>query len=210
MRIDCPLPPNIDIHFSAMKVAFSILLAVGALTSIAGDEPSIERLVARSRDSVVVISQFGRDGKEEGVGAGFAISSNLVATALHVIGESRPVSVRLADGKQLEAAEVHAWDRKLDLAIIRVDGTKLAALPLGDSDDLKQGTSVIAIGNPLGLEHSVVQGVVSAKRAFDAVEMIQLAIPIEPGNSGGPLLDLEGRVHGILTMKSDRKSTRLN
>ena len=167
-----------------------------------GAEQSIEPLIASSRDSVVVISHFGRDGKEEGLGAGFVISSNLIATALHVIGESRQVAVRLANGNNLEATEIHAWDRKLDLAIVRVLATDLRPLVLGDSDDLKQGAGVIAIGNPLGLEHSVVQGLVSARRTVDALEMIQLAIPIEPGNSGGPLLDLDGRVHGILTMKS--------
>jgi len=67
--------------------------------------------------------------------------------------------------------------------------TNLPVLVLGDSDSLKQGAAVITIGNPLGLKHSVVQGIVSARRDFDGVEMIQLAIPIEPGNSGGPLLD---------------------
>lgn len=185
-----------------MKLAVPLFLVLALFRSIAADEPSIEKLVASARDSVVVISQFGRDGKEEGVGAGFAISSNLVATALHVIGESRRVSVRLASGKEMEANEIHAWDRKLDLAIIRVDAANLRSLALGDSDELEQGASVIAIGNPLGLEHSVVQGVVSAKRAFEALEMIQLAIPIEPGNSGGPLLDTQGGVQGILTMKS--------
>ena len=163
---------------------------------------SIESLISSSRNSVVTISQFGRDSKEEGVGAGFAISSNLIATALHVIGESRSISVRVSDGGDLDVTEIHAWDRKLDLAIIRVNAASLRPLPLGDSDDLQQGASVIAIGNPLGLEHSVVEGVVSAKREFDSIEMIQLAIPIEPGNSGGPLLDRDGRVHGILTMKS--------
>lgn len=75
--------------------------------------------------------------------------------------------------------------------MIRIAATNLVPLPLGDSDALKPGTPVIAIGNPLGLKQSVVQGVVSAKREFDGVEMIQLAIPIEPGNSGGPLLDLQ-------------------
>lgn len=183
------------------------LLIVGGLLlpvlAGAATEQSIERLIAESRDSVVVISHFGRDGKEEGVGAGFVISSNgLIATALHVIGEARPVSVRLAGGKEYEAAEIHAWDRKLDLAIIRIGAQNLPALALGDSESLSQGASVIAIGNPLGLEHSVVQGVVSAKRDFDFGEMIQIAMPIESGNSGGPLLDLQGRVHGILTMKS--------
>lgn len=181
----------------------SLLPALLLLTAGNAQAESIEALTARARDSVVVISHFGRQGKEEGLGAGFVISSNgLVATALHVIGEARPVSVRLANGKEYDATEIHAWDRKLDLAIIRLEAKGLSPLPLGDSDDLKQGASVIAIGNPLGLEHSVVQGVVSARRDFEFGEMIQLAIPIEAGNSGGPLLDLEGRVHGILTMKS--------
>jgi len=170
----------------------------------ASKEQSVEVIAEAARQSVVVISHFGRDGKEDGLGAGFVVSSNgLIATSLHVIGEARPISVQLANGTRYEATEVHAWDRKLDLAVIRITVTgKLTSLPLGDSDTLKQGTPVVAIGNPLGLERSIVQGVVSAKRDFDGVEMIQLAIPVEPGNSGGPLLDMQGRVHGLLTLKS--------
>ena len=166
-------------------------------------DKSVEALAETARQSVVVVSHFGRDGKQDGVGAGFVVSSDgLVATSLHVIGEARPISVQLANGKRYDATEIYAWDRKLDLAVIRIAAQKLPALPLGDSDTLKQGTPVVAMGNPLGLEHSIVQGVVSAKRDFDGVEMIQLAIPIEPGNSGGPLLDMQGRVHGLLTLKS--------
>jgi S1-C subfamily serine protease/regulator of sirC expression with transglutaminase-like and TPR domain len=167
------------------------------------ETPSIEALTAAALKSVVVIKHFGRDGKEDGVGAGFIISEDgLIATSLHVIGEARPITVQLADGRRHEVTEVFASDRNFDLAIIRIAATKLPALPLGDSDSLKQGASVIALGNPLGLEHSVVRGVVSARRQMEGVEMIQVAIPIEPGNSGGPLLDLKGRVHGVLTLKS--------
>ena len=164
---------------------------------------SIEALTATALKSVVVIKHFGRDGKEDGVGTGFVISEDgLIATSLHVIGEARPITVQLADGQRHEVTEVFASDRNFDLAVIRIAASKLPALPLGDSDSLKQGAAVIALGNPLGLEHSVVRGVVSARREVEGVEMIQLAIPIEPGNSGGPLLDLKGRVHGILTLKS--------
>jgi regulator of sirC expression with transglutaminase-like and TPR domain len=166
-------------------------------------DKSVEALAELARPSVVVIFHFGRDGKEDGVGAGFIVSNDgLVATSLHVIGEARPIAVRLSDGKRHEVTEIYAWDRKLDLALIRIDAKDLSALRLGDSDALKQGAPVVAMGNPLGLEHSIVQGVVSARREFDGLELIQLAIPIEPGNSGGPLLDLQGRVHGILNMKS--------
>jgi chromosome segregation protein len=166
-------------------------------------QKSIETLTEIARRSVVVVSHYGRDGSEEGVGAGFVVSTNgLIATSLHVIGEARPITVRLAEGKRYEATEVYAWDRKLDLAIVRIEARHLPALPLGDSDLLKQGASVLAMGNPFGLEHSVVQGIVSGRRTFAASEMIQLAMPVEPGNSGGPLIDLQGRVQGILTLKS--------
>jgi len=171
------------------------------VSSVAGK--SVEEITALARPSVVIISHFGRDGAVDGVGSGFVVSAGgLIATSLHVIGEGRPIAVQLADGRKFEVTEVHAWDRKLDLAVIRIAATNLPALPLGDSDELRQGAPVVAIGNPRGLEHSVVSGVVSAKRQFEYAEMIQLAIPVEPGNSGGPLLDMRGRVHGLMTLKS--------
>ena len=184
------------------------------LTTFAGAAPkkgvapaskaeSVADLARRLRPSVVVVSHYGRDGKQDGVGAGFVISPDgLVATCAHVIGEARPITVRLADGREHDVTEVHAWDRNLDLAIVRIAATKLQPLALADSDQLSQGAPVVAMGNPLGMEHSVVQGVVSARREFEHVEMIQLAMPIEPGNSGGPMVDMEGRVHGLLTLKA--------
>ncbi len=163
----------------------------------------IESLTARVQSSVVTITSTARDGGQGGVGTGFVIdASGLIATCLHVVGEGRTTSIQLGAGNILEMTGMYAWDRKLDLAIIRVKTGGLSALPLGDSATQAQGTSVIAVGNPLGLRHSVVQGLISAKREFDGVEMLQLAIPVEPGNSGGPVIDREGRVQGILSMKS--------
>src|SRR5439155_5849506 len=97
---------------------------------------------------------------------------------------------------------VYATDRSGDLAIIRIAAKGLVPLELGDSDKLKDGQSVVALGNPQGLKYSVVSGVVSGQRVLDGRKMIQLAIPLEPGNSGGPLLDRFGKVQGILTLKS--------
>lgn len=163
----------------------------------------VVQLAEQARKAVVVVTFSGRDGRQQGLGSGFVVSSDgLIATNLHVIGEARPISVQTADGKKFEVTEVHAFDRPLDLALIRVAAKDLPALPLGDSDSLKQGQAVVAIGNPHGLKHSVVAGVVSGTREIEGRQMIQLAIPIEPGNSGGPLLDMQGRVHGLLTMKS--------
>ena len=169
---------------------------------------SVKDIAARVKPSLVTITFIGRDGSVDGTGSGFVVAADgLIATSLHVIGEARPISVQFADGKKFDVTEVHAWDRRSDLAIIRIDAKGLAPLPLGDSDTLEQGASIVAMGNPRGLDFSVVSGVVSARREvktgdLDADAMIQLAIPIEPGNSGGPLLDLQGRVHGILTLKS--------
>lgn len=163
----------------------------------------VAELAAQVRESVAVITTTGRDGRALGVGSGFVISDDgLIATNYHVIGEARPIRVELADGRKLEAVEVHATDRKADLAIIRVRAEGLRPLELGDSDAVRAGQPVVALGNPIGLEHSVVAGVVSATREIDGRPMLQLAMPIEPGNSGGPVVDLDGRVLGIVTIKS--------
>jgi regulator of sirC expression with transglutaminase-like and TPR domain len=129
-------------------------------------------------------------------------ADGLIATNLHVIGEARPIDVQFADGRKFPVTAIHATEKSMDLAVLKIDATDLPVLELGDSDELKQGEQVIAIGNPLGLRHSVVSGVVSEKRELEGKPMIQVAIPIERGNSGGPLLDMQGRVHGIVTLKS--------
>ncbi|MDB5391670.1 MAG: peptidase and chymotrypsin/Hap [Planctomycetaceae bacterium] len=166
-------------------------------------DKTVEQLAESVRQSVVVISVSGRDGKQQGIGAGFVISpAGLIATNAHVIGEGRPISIQFHDGKQFPVTEVHATQRMADLAILRIDRKGLVALELGDATALKQGQAVVAMGNPHGLKHSIVSGVVSGTREIDGRSMIQLAMPIEPGNSGGPLLDMQGRVQGIITMKS--------
>src|SRR5207245_11374890 len=111
-------------------------------------------------------------------------------------------TVETTEGKRYEVLSIHASDRSRDLALLRVAAKDLPALELGDSEQLKEGQAVVALGNPVGLTYSVVSGVVSGKRGIDGRPMLQLAIPVEPGNSGGPVLDLYGRVQGILTMKS--------
>lgn len=166
------------------------------------DEKSVAELAAEVRKSVVVVSFLNRDGKQAGVGTGFVVGPGLIATNLHVIGEARPIVVTTTDKKKHDVIEVHATDKRHDLAVIRIASKSLTALELGDSDRLEQGQPIVAMGNPMGLKHSVVSGVVSGRQEIDSRRMIQLAIPIEKGNSGGPLMDRQGRVHGLLTLKS--------
>src|SRR5262245_57352140 len=166
-------------------------------------ELSVEDLARRIKPSVVVIRTRGRDGKPEAVGTGFVIRADgLIATNQHVIGEGRAVTVETSDGKEHDVTTVHASDRKADLALVKIDAKGLTPLVLGDPSKLADGQSVVALGNPKGLKHSVVAGVVSGRRLVEGRAMIQVAIPIEPGNSGGPLLDRRGRVVGVMTVKS--------
>jgi serine protease Do len=166
-------------------------------------EKSVEQIADSARKSVVVITFAGRDGKRQGLGTGFIVSADgLIATNLHVLGEARPITVQLADGKRCDVTAVHASDRAADLAIVRIDARDLPPLALGDSDQLKAGQAIVALGNPRGLANSVVAGVLSARRQVEGRQMLQVALPIEPGNSGGPVLDRAGRVQGVLTMKS--------
>ena len=162
-----------------------------------------EDLARQIKPSLVAIYPAGREGTEAGVGSGFVISEDgLVATNFHVIGEGRALRVEFSDGSTREVLAVHAWDRARDLAVLRVEGAGLASLPLGDSAAAEQGTPAVAMGNPLGFRFSMVEGMISARQEVEGRPMLQLAMPVERGNSGGPVLDKAGHVLGIVTLKS--------
>ncbi len=169
--------------------------------------PPVEELTRRTLDSVVVIYQHGRDADVRGIGTGFIVSPDgLIATNAHVINSHTGIDVELRDGTIYPATAVHASDHRLDLALIKISPkAPLTPLKLGDSDSLVQGQPVVALGNPRGFKFSVVEGIVSGFRD-DINDMpfryIQLAIPIEEGNSGGPVLNLDGQVQGIVTLKA--------
>jgi regulator of sirC expression with transglutaminase-like and TPR domain len=198
-----------SMHFSPRSALLAFFLGawiLGCSRITWSDEPekfTVEQLAKNCRQSIVVISISGRDGGQQGLGTGFVIDKDgLIATNLHVIGEARPIKIQTADGQQLQVTAIHATDRARDLAILRVAEKDLPALPLGDADKLEQGQAIVVLGNPHGLKHSVVAGVVSGTREAEDRQLIQLAVPVEPGNSGGPVLDMAGRVQGIMTMKS--------
>ncbi|MBM79314.1 MAG: hypothetical protein CMJ78_01815 [Planctomycetaceae bacterium] len=172
-------------------------------TSLFAQDASVEELVKSAQESIAVVSFKGRDGRTLGLGTGFVVSKDgLIATNLHVIGEARPVQVEFANGDKFDVTEIHATEKSMDLAIIRIDAKNLKPLKLGNSTVLKQGEKIVALGNPRGLKYSVVSGVLSGRREIDGKPMLQLAIPIEQGNSGGPVLDMKGNVHGVVTLKS--------
>jgi len=139
-------------------------------------------------------------------GSGFVIDpSGLIVTNAHVIEGATAIQVRLADGKRFQG-KVVGRDNRVDLALLRIEGaTGLTALPLGDSNRLRVGEFVLALGNPFGLDQSVSFGIVSRKGAPLTVaapgfDFIQTDAAINPGNSGGPLVNVAGEVVGVNTM----------
>ncbi len=146
------------------------------------------------------------------LGSGFVISTDgYIVTNNHVVEETDSIKVAFQDGSELDA-EIVGRDPKTDIALIRVEAKKpLVALPFGDSEVIRAGDWVIAIGNPYGLGHTVTAGIVSAKgRAIGLGpydNFIQTDTAINPGNSGGPLINLRGEVVGINTAINPRANT---
>jgi regulator of sirC expression with transglutaminase-like and TPR domain len=186
-----------------------LALATKPVTAQDSTEPlPTSQLASQLQPSLVTIRQIDRRGEEGGIGSGFFIEHNdrtYIATNLHVIGEGRAVRITDSQGRQYTISGIRAWSRAHDLAVLEVElhDDSIRPAPMADADStLEKGHPIIALGNPQGFEYSVVEGIISGVRSFDSTEMYQLAIPIEPGNSGGPLIDRFGNVHGILTLKS--------
>ncbi len=143
-----------------------------------------------------------------GQGSGFVIHPDGYAlTNYHVVEDAKSIRVRRKDGTEHEARVVGV-DPRTDLALLRIDADDpLPTLPLGDSDEWSVGDNVVAIGNPLGLNHTVTSGIISAVGRHNlgpegddlATDFIQTDVSINPGNSGGPLVGLTGEVVGINT-----------
>lgn len=155
---------------------------------------------------------FGRQAPRQaqvqrGTGSGFITSADgQIVTNAHVVEGADSVTVVLTDGRRLRG-EVVGTDRVTDLAVVRIKATGLPTAKLGNSDTLLPGQAAIAIGNPLGLDNTVTQGIISATGRSSAdvgvpterINFIQTDAAINPGNSGGPLLNSAGEVIGVNT-----------
>ncbi|WP_075257907.1 DegQ family serine endoprotease [Herbaspirillum camelliae] len=146
--------------------------------------------------------QGGQGQQEEvprGVGSGFIISADgFIMTNAHVVEGASEVYVTLTDKREFKAKIVGS-DTRTDVAVLKIDGSNLPRLNMGDSDKIRVGEWVLAIGSPFGLENTVTAGIVSAKArdTGDYLPLIQTDVAVNPGNSGGPLINLKGEVIGI-------------
>ncbi len=135
----------------------------------------------------------------KGVGSGFIISADgFVLTNAHVVEGSDEVFVTLTDKREFKA-KIIGSDRRTDVALVKIDGTNLPRLTMGDSSKIRVGEWVIAIGSPFGLENTVTAGIISANSldTGDYLPLIQTDVAVNPGNSGGPLINMRGEVIGI-------------
>ena len=198
---------NMNLSLSVRPIA-CVLIALTGLSSVFADDEakefdSLEDLADMVSKRVVLIETSGRRGETVGLGSGFIIREDgLIATCFHVIGQGRHFSVKLPDDVAARPTEIVAYDRDRDLALIKVDRKGLPTLDIADSDKLTAAQPVLAVGNPLGFERSVADGVVAGQRSIDDSEFVQLAMPVEPGSSGSPVVDRKGRVVGMIAIKS--------
>jgi serine protease Do len=178
----------------------------------AGVPTSFADLAAKCDQAVVFVKalQEGRRQINEAVGTAFVFDPNgLILTNNHVIEHATEIRVTFGGQKKEMPATVVGRDRPTDIAVLRVEATGLAHVPLGDSGAVRVGDWAVAIGNPFGLSHTVSVGIISAKgrtnqdvRGLDEsgyYDFLQTDASINPGNSGGPLLDVAGRAIGINT-----------
>jgi hypothetical protein len=152
-------------------------------------------LIEKVQGSVVVIQT------DKGTGTGFFVRKNgVIATNRHVIAGSQQVMVRVQNGEMYDQAHVLAEDDSRDIAILKIDAVDTPFLALGDSNSVRPGEEVLLIGTPKGLDQTISTGIVSSVRVLDReTKVIQTTAPASPGSSGGPLLNRNGDVIGVLT-----------
>lgn len=156
---------------------------------------SAQELFERYSPAVVSVHKAG------GMGTGVLIDDKgTIITNYHVAGHSTGLKVKLKNGDWVKEIDILDEDKKRDVVLLRVKANKLPNHAyLGNSDTIKVGEPVVSIGNPLGLSHTLTNGLVSSRRIYEGQKWVQMSAPVSPGNSGGPLFNMRGEVIGITT-----------
>jgi len=177
------------------------LLALALQGPLTPVRPTPSQLYKQASPSVVVIETYGDDGKVNGTGSGFIVRADgAILTNYHVIAHTKRATVRLANGDAYDDVTVLDFDKRKDIALIKIKAVGLPALRLGRSADVQVGDTLYALGNPLGeeLTNTLSAGLLSGIRQGDGYHLFQLSTPISQGSSGSPVFNAEGDVVGII------------
>jgi S1-C subfamily serine protease len=187
---------------AATVMALALVAACGASTAERPRARSPERSLTTAQIVRRTLPSVVRVASKSGSGTGFVVGADgRIATSLHVVQDHGAIEITTADGRVYLDVRVVSYDQVHDLVVLKIPARGLHPLRL-TRRHLGPGEPVVAIGNPLGLDNTVSDGVVSALRERRAGELIQISAPISPGSSGGPVLDDHGRVVGIATLVS--------
>ena len=179
------------------KLIESVVPSVVSITS----SRTVLQQVPLTVEDLLLGRQRAQKAKSTSLGSGVIVSKEgHIITNHHVIAGMTEIRAQLPDGRNV-AARLIGSDPATDIAVLKIEEKNIEALPLGDSDELRVGQQIFAIGNPYGLDETVTRGVVSAKGRRTAndsgVEVLQHDAAVNPGNSGGPLVNIRGQIVGI-------------
>lgn len=185
------------------KVNISLLLfaLLGLVFTSVAQNVAITQLVKRVKPSVVAIMTYDKNGEKQSQGSGFFIAANRIITNKHVIEDAYKAEIKTYDGSTYQVSGILGSDDDGDLAILEISlpiNKKFIPLSISPTKP-EEGERILVIGNPLGLEGTISDGLVSSIRKFDSVTAIQITAPISPGSSGSPVINLKGQAVGIAT-----------
>ena len=161
---------------------------------------SVRQIAANAQQAVATVRAYA-DGEETSLGSGFFIRQDgVLVTNLHVVAGADTISVEIASGEIYDNVYTLSIDERRDLILLQIPASKLFTLSIADDRDTEVGDRVYVIGNPLGLEGTFSDGMISAKRVEDGVAYLQVTAPISQGSSGGPVLNSAGQAIGVTTL----------
>jgi len=205
LNLDCfvgPRPPRNDNNMFVeifVVILSSLIFFFQNPSAFAKGQDPAAKIFERQADAIVLIGVEGTEGSR--LGSGFFVEEDgLIVTNHHLIENASKIFVKLKNKKVYTNVKLAGSDAKKDIALLRIHGRGFRKVKLGDSGDIAIGQRVITIGNPLGLESTISDGLISALRKDDhGLKLLQISVPLSQGSSGGPLFNLKGEVVGITT-----------
>ena len=185
------------------SLALALLVPVAVAAQSVAPSKGIPAIAKAPDGSIVSIVMSDKEGRPVSQGSGFFVSKEgLIVTNYHVISEGSSAVAKLPNGASYTVDGVVTFNKARDVAVLKAHGQNFPKLMLGNSDRVQVGEEVVAIGNPLSLDSTVSNGIVSGMRRVtdDGGRLLQITAPISTGSSGGPLFNMAGGVIGITTM----------